>query len=57
MRSVLGVQVGSIDVDNTSRSALGQTSKAAASAPGASAGRRHLAQVTLTKDPQLTNAH
>ncbi|CAL8469693.1 g9234 [Coccomyxa elongata] len=40
-------RVGSIDVDNTSRSALGQTSKAVASAPGASAGRRHLAQADI----------
>lgn len=43
------MQVGSIDVDNNSRSALGN-SKAAASAPTAgvnASGRRHLAQVHL----------
>ena len=55
--SCCGVQVGTIDVDNTSRNALGQTSKAAASAPGASAGRRHLAQVMLTKPDSSSRQH
>lgn len=53
----LGEQVGTIDVDSTSRSAL-RNSKSAALSPAAavtptnSAGRRHLAQVSGQLTPR-----